>query len=298
MAKQTIFGEKETVIRNKDIIKSGRIKFYQAPDHTPQSIIEEIENVYHRNKFYCMFSGGKDSMTAAHLLDSMGKLESIVHIQTHIGLQMSTDFVKEVCEKMGWKLRIIHPNPMFGYVAYALQYGCPDPRTHRFLMGKIKFKPMRDFALSVDRKNHCLITGIRKFESDRRMGNYLGPIQSNDALWFGNPIFYMSSEDTYKYVHEHGLKISPAYDLGFGTSGECMCGSYATKGLKMKIREHDPKLAEFMEWIETGIEKFGTDKARKYGKWGMQTKMTDLEHQQYMTEFFKDNKDMDIVDWC
>ena len=57
-----------------------------------------------------------------------------------------------------------------------------------------------------------------------------------------------------------------------------------------------PKLAEFMEWIETGIEKFGTDKARKYGKWGMQTKMTDLEHQQYMTEFFKDNKDMDIVD--
>ena len=296
MPTQTTFGQKEKKITDKKVIKLGNLKFYQSPEKTPESILEEIENVYHRSKFYALFSGGKDSMTATHLLDSMGKLESVVHIKTNIGLQMTTDFVIEICEKMGWPLRIIEPNPKFTIVAQALENGFGNPQSHRIVMGRLKFKTMRDFALSIDRDNHCLISGIRSMESNRRMGNYLGPIQSNGAMWFGNPIFYMSSEDTYAYVHKHGLKISPAYAKGFAVSGECMCGCFSTDREKLMIKEHDPKLAAFIEWMEDGIQRFGTTRAKKYPTWGSGSKMTDIQQQEQMESFFKDNPELKPVD--
>ena len=293
--KQTLLAEKEKNIVNKKVIKSGNLKFYQSPRKTFESIIEELETVFHRTNFYSLFSGGKDSMTATHKLAEMGKLKEVVHIQTNIGLQMTTDFVRDICKEMNWKLRIIQPSPKYTYAAHVLQYGFPGPEFHRLIMGKLKFKTMRDFALSVDRDNHCLISGIRKFESTRRMGNYLGPIQSNGSMWFGNPIFYMSTEDTYKYVHENGLKISPAYAKGLGTSGECLCGSFATKHLKQQIIELDPKLAEYIEWLEDGIQRFGTPNAKRYSKWGGQAKMSELQQQEQMDDFFSDNPDLKVV---
>ena len=278
-------------IRDKRRIKiqRGTLNFYPVQEKTFEGIINELETVHNRTKFYAMFSGGKDSMTVAHKLVKMGKLEKIIHIKTNVGLKITTDFVKDICQEYGWPLQIIEPNPKFVYAAHALEYGFPGPETHKHIMGRLKYKTMYDFALSADRKNHCLITGIRKFESQRRMGNYPEPVQNQGSLWFGSPAFYMKTEETYRYVHENGLKISPAYDLGLGTSGECLCGSYANKGLKLRIRELDPDLADYIEWMEDGIQRFGTSKARMYSKWGQQSKMSELEQQKQIDDFEKAN---------
>ncbi len=294
-SQQTLTGESPFKVRNKKIIKSGTIKFYPSAFETPESIIDDLENIHGRTKFYSLFSGGKDSITTTHWLDSIGKLEAVVHIKTNIGLQMTTDFVEEFCENQGWKLYVIEPNPKYTYASFVLEYGFPLPAFHRLIMGKLKYKTMRDFALTIDRKNHCLISGVRKFESARRMGNYPYPIQSDGALWFACPMFYKTSEETYRYVHEHGLTIAPAYSKGLGTSGECMCGSFAQAGHKQMIRELDPKLADYIEWLEDGIQRFGTNHARRYPKWAGQAKMSDLEQQQQMDSFFKDNPDLKPV---
>jgi 3'-phosphoadenosine 5'-phosphosulfate sulfotransferase (PAPS reductase)/FAD synthetase len=292
---QTLTGIKPFKVRNKKIIKSGTIKFHAPTDETPEAIINDLETIHKRTKFYSLFSGGKDSMSTTHWLDSIGKLEAVVHIKTNIGLQMTTDFVEEVCEKQGWKLHIIEPNPKFTYASHVLQYGFPLAGFHRLIMGKLKYKTMRDFALSIDRKNHCLISGVRKFESVRRMGNYPYPIQEDSVLWFGCPMFYKSSEETYRYVHENNLTISPAYSKGLGTSGECMCGSFATGGEKQMIRRLDSKLADYIEWLEDGITRFGSKEAKRYPKWGDQSRMSDLENQQQIDSFFKDNPDLQQV---
>lgn len=292
---QGLFGEKPFISRNMKIIKNGSFKFYPSPTKTFEGIIDELETTYHRTKFYSLFSGGKDSMTTTDKLDKMGKLEAVVHIKTNIGLQMTVDFVEEICKERNWKLFIIEPSPKFTYAAHVLQYGFPGPGFHRLIMGKLKYKTMRDFALTIDRKNHCLISGIRKFESERRMGNYPEPIQSEGALWFGCPIFYDSTEYTYKYVHENGLRISPAYKLGLGTSGECLCGSFTTKGDKLRIRKLDPKLADYIEWLEEGIQRFGSPQAKRYAKWGEQAKMAELDQQKQMDYFFKENPDLKVV---
>ena len=158
----TISGEKPFISQNKKIIKGTGIRFYPSSDFSFKGIINELETVHKRTKFYSLFSGGKDSMTTTDKLDKMGKLEAVVHIKTNIGLQMTTDFVEAICEKQGWKLHIIEPRPKYTYASHILQYGFPGPGFHRLIMGKLKYKTMRDFALTIDRKNHCLISGVRK----------------------------------------------------------------------------------------------------------------------------------------
>ncbi len=293
-AQQTIDGVKPFVSRNKKIIKSGGIKFYPATQETPEAIMEDLVNIHHRTKFYALTSGGKDSISLLHWLAEQGKLEAAVHIQTNVGIQATTDFVIELCEEKGWPLHVIQPSPKFTYAAHVLQYGFPGPGFHRLIMGKLKYKTMRDFALTIDRKNHCLISGVRKFESVRRMGNYPEPIQSDGSLWFACPFFYKKTEELYKYIHENGLRITPVH-AKLGMSGECMCGSFADGGEKLMIRELDPKLADYIQWLEEGIQKFGTVHAKRYPKWGMQALMTDLEDQKQIEEFFIDNPDLKIV---
>lgn len=294
--KQTsLFGEKPFISRNKKIIKSNGLKFYSPTKETPEDIMNDLEKIHGRSKFYALTSGGKDSISVCHWLAERGQLEAAVHIQTNIGIKQTTDFVKDLCKEQNWKLHVIEPSPKFTYASHVLQYGFPGPGFHRLIMGKLKYKTMRDFALTIDRKNHCLISGVRKFESVRRMGNYLEPIQSDGSLWFACPFFYKKSEELYRYIHENGLKITPVHDV-LGMSGECMCGSFASSGEKQIIRELDPKLAEYIEWLEDGIQKFGTKEAKHYAKWGSMAKMSELEEQQQITEFFKDNPDLKIVD--
>lgn len=289
-----LFGERPFVSHNKKIIKSGSFKFFPSSAETPEAIINDLETVHHRTKFYALTSGGKDSVSLCHWMADQGKLEAVVHIQTNIGIQITTDFVKDLCQDQGWKLHVIEPSPKFTYAAHVLQYGFPLAGFHRLIMGKLKYKTMRDFALTIDRKNHCLISGVRKFESVRRMGNYPYPIQTEGALWFGCPFFYKTSEELYRYIHENGLRITPVSEI-MGTSGECMCGSFANGNEKMQIRKLDPKLADYIEWLEEGIQKFGTPAAKRYPKWGDQPKMSELEEQHQISDFFKDNPDLQPV---
>jgi 3'-phosphoadenosine 5'-phosphosulfate sulfotransferase (PAPS reductase)/FAD synthetase len=290
-----LFGEKAFVPRNKKIIKSGTLRFHPPSGESFEEIINDMEEKFHRTKFIALTSGGKDSMTTAIKLADMGKLDSLMHIKTNVGLEMTTDFIRDYAQELGFKLYIQEPQPKFTYASHVLQYGFPSASFHRVIMGKLKYKTMRDFALTIDRKNHCLVSGVRKFESVRRMGNYPYPIQSDGAMWFTCPIFYMDNEEVYRFVLERGIKISPAYKLGLGTSGECMCGSFAVKGEKALLRELDPKLADYIEWLEEGIQRFGTPHAKKYPKWGDQAKMSELEEQQQMTQFFNDNPDLKPV---
>jgi len=287
--KQTTFAPgAEKKIYNARNKKKGKHNRYYTDARTFEDIIHEVENVHGRKNFYCLFSGGKDSMTCAHKLNEMGKLKSIVHIKTYVGLQMTEDYVRDVCREYNWPLRIIEPAMKYIYAARVLEYGFPLNDNHRIIMGYLKYHAMHNFALQ-DKEDHCLVSGIRKMESSRRSKNYLTPIQRDGSVWFCNPIFYYSGEETYRYIHENGLRISPAYETSLKISGDCLCGSFSTHRDKVALRDIDPKLADYIEWLEIGIEKFGTKHAKKYGKWGGSAKMSDLEQQQQLDKFIGDN---------
>lgn len=281
--------------QSKTSIKSRGLKFIRPTAETPEAIIHDLETIYNRTKFYALTSGGKDSMTVCHWLAEQGKLEAAVHIQTNIGVRETTDWLVSYCDDMNWKLYTIQPKPKFTYASFVLEYGFPGPMAHKMIMGLLKYKTMRDFALTIDRHNHCLLSGVRKFESQRRLGNYPEPIQNDGNMWFGCPFFYYTTEEIYRYVHIHGIKITPVHRT-LGMSGECMCGSYATKGEKRLIKDLDVSLAGYIEWLEEGVQRFGTPQAKRHSTWGGSIKMSDIEQQKMLDIFFDARPDLKDVE--
>jgi len=280
-------GKEKKLLDTRKKIKKGGYEWYYTDARDYEDIIYDVEAKHGRKNFYALFSGGKDSMTAAHKLYEMGKLKSIIHIKTYVGLQMTEDYVRDVCREYNWPLKIISPTTKYIYAARVLENGFPVNSNHRIIMGYLKYKAMYNFGATDP--DHCFVSGIRKMESTRRSKNYLTPIQRNGFLWHCNPIFYYSGEETYRYIHEHGLRISPAYQTPLKVSGDCLCGSYASHNDKVALRLVDPKLADYIEWLEEGVEKFGTPAAKKYGKWGGRVKMSELEQQQQLDSFLKQN---------
>lgn len=291
----TLYGEPKLKIRNRRTKTINGLKYFPPSEENFDAIINDLENIHGRTNFYALTSGGKDSVTVAKRLADMGKLKACVHIKTNVGVQQTTDFIEDLCNDMGWKLHIIEPQPKFIYASFVLQYGFPLNNFHRLIMGYLKYQTMRNFALSIDKKKHCLISGVRKFESKQRFGNYPEPIQTDGSMWFGCPIFYEKDEDVYRYVHENGLRVTPVHDI-LGFSGECMCGSFAVAGQKQMLRDLDPKLADYIEWLEDGVKRFGTKEAQRFSKWGGYARMSEQEQQQVITKFFEDNPELKVME--
>ena len=82
--------------RSKTALKISGIKQYAPSAETPEAIIDDLETIYHRDKFYALTSGGKDSMSICHWLAERNKLEAAVHIQTNIGVRQTTESIKDV----------------------------------------------------------------------------------------------------------------------------------------------------------------------------------------------------------
>ena len=287
-----LFGDPDVKPNNRISVKKilHDHQSYETKARDPDGIIKEAEALG-RKKFYALTSGGKDSITMTNWLAEVGKLECVVHIQTNIGLKMTTDFVKDYCQEKGWPLKVIEPNPKFVYLTFCLEYGFPGPELHTMIMSRLKWRTMIAFAKGAG-KDHCLVSGVRKFESNRRMKNYMMPIQKNSGMWFCAPFFYKTNEEIYKEYIANNLKISPAYKLGFNTSGECLCGSFAKRYDKDIIRKHDPHLTDYINTIEHLIQKFGTAHARQYGKWGGYAKMSDMQKQKTVADFFTRNPEL------
>lgn len=273
-----IFGNEIIKVRTSHKPKKTGSQFYATDAVTPADIIKELEEKYDRRSFYALTSGGNDSLMTCHVLAEMNKLKKVVHIDTGTGIKATQDFVKDTCQSYGWPLQIIYPPFKYIYVAFCLEHGFPGAGVHKSIMAHLKYRAMRNFALSADPKNHCLVTGIRQFESERRKVNYNYPINRDNSVWFANPIFYKSQEDVYRYVRENGIKSNPVSKI-LGFSGECNCGAYAQRDEKLLIRRLDSHRADFIEWIEDGVNRFGTPKARKFAKWGNTPAMIDLKQQ-------------------
>ena len=257
------------------------LKFYplQTQKKTPEGIMDEVESIHGKKNFYALYSGGKDSSLVLNWLIEHDKLKAVVHVDTGVEMKLTRDFIKDTCKSYGIDLIILYPRPRHRYVNMVLEHGFPGPGAHRIAMGFLKFHPIREFFLKLKDNSACLVSGVREAESKRRKKNFISPIESEGKMWFVNPFFYYSNEMMYKERLEKNIPISPAYTAGMNISGDCLCGAYATYGEKDRLRTADPHLADYIAWLEMGVQKFGTSLAKKSPKWAGTSSMADLEQQ-------------------
>ena len=219
-------------------------------------------------KFYALFSGGKDSVTVAHKLQSAGLLEACVFVDTSICLQETKDFVRDYCKKQGWKLIILdRMGKCKTYEEFVMQYGFPSNAWHNIAMRELKWKPLRYWVMQNKDEGIVLCSGVRSKESKRRMVNtkpYARDQSCKHMRWCA-PIHDWSDKEVWAYIHDQGLKRSPVYST-LGMSGDCLCGAFSSHAEAELISMFHPEMAERIKDLESRCK-------NKRNTWGNQSSM-------------------------
>ena len=264
---------------------------------TPNEIIDQAIKEHGLEKLYCLFSGGKDSVCIAHYVATNypKQFAGVVFTNTGLGSQETRKFVINYCKKMGWKLHMTWADNRKRFVDIVLSHGFATAGSHRIWMSYLKFHSWHYFAKDRTKRFNekmAFISGVRKKESRQRakVKKYSKtPVDINAGHIFIKPFLYKNGEQLWKYFIENDLEKTPVYQW-LNRSGECYCGAF-TQVWDLKLMEkYDPLAFETIKYYEKLIQKKGTEKAKKNGKWGERKLQStdDVSNQQTMESFFDD----------
>ncbi|MBX9583427.1 MAG: hypothetical protein K2X87_24260 [Gemmataceae bacterium] len=95
-------------------------------------------------KVFALFSGGHDSLCAAHVASRTPRFDGCVHVDTSTGVPQTLEFVRATCRAHGWPLREYRP-PM-SYEDIVLRWGFPGPAGHPMMYGRLKERCLRQLV--------------------------------------------------------------------------------------------------------------------------------------------------------
>lgn len=110
----------------------------------------------------------------AHIVADLYGTADCLHIETGIGVQATTDYVVRLCRERDWLLRRMTP-PGKSYEELVTQFGFPyGAPAHGMMYRWLKERCIDQIVR--EEKTHQkdrigFITGVRKLESARRVGN-------------------------------------------------------------------------------------------------------------------------------
>src|SRR6185503_999076 len=192
-----------------------------------------------RIKYVGLYSGGKDSVVACHVMANKVKLTDVLYAKTGVGLKENVEFVEQYCKKMGWNLIVCEPKEGEHYEDYVRKFGFPHQPMHSSIMGFLKYHPWRKWYKEHKDENIVLVSGRRVTESKRRnklmrkikfsddqqkdREKYQEEVQkmimketprkihkgiekTQDGLRFAAPILTWSTGDIWWYIRKHQLE--------------------------------------------------------------------------------------------
>jgi len=214
---------------------------------------------YSIRSLICSFSGGKDSLVATHYIFSelkdidIGKY--VVHADTTVMLPGVLDFVKDVCSRYGWNLKVVYPEISFW--DYVGKKGYPMPSMfRRWCCGLLKLQPIHDFVKTLP-PQRAEVTGLRLDESVRRKKMRLPDLfyLRKSHVWKYAPILEWSEKDVLAYMKEHDLPMPPHYAMGIKET--CMCGAFSNKKQMQILLARHPKFFQKFVELEKNFKKGG-----------------------------------------
>jgi len=211
---------------------------------------------------YALFSGGHDSLFSTYKAMEHGNAQKVVHIDTGIAIPEAQEFVRDVCDEMGWPLEFVTSE--FDYRDIVRENQFPGPAVHIIMYSKLKERALRNVARWHDNVQPILVTGVRRSESDRRFRN-VEPYQQGDMwVWHSN-IHDFTQTDVENAIDDYGLPRSPVKQK-YHHSGECLCGAFGNRAEELTVLEaHYPQTAERIKALESEVQAIhGDDDPRSY----------------------------------
>lgn len=274
----TLF-DRAITIAGSPTVKAAQLIAYDLEQHTDaedQQVAEQMEGldlgehmaitaaiIAHAKAKYqpvatlgC-YSGGNDSTTFMHRL--RGDMDHAVHANTGIGIAETRVFVRDTCAEWGMPLIEGSPPPGCTYRELVLKYGFPGPAQHHVMFTRLKERAIRGFRrqfVTNGRKQRVLfLSGMRRFESDRRFENTQVLHRDGSEVWC-SPLAWWTTEHMAEYRRQFDVPVNEV-SVHLHMSGECLCGAYAKPGEKEEIRFFFPDAAEEIDALEDEVAAAG-----------------------------------------
>lgn len=207
---------------------------------------------YRPSQLYAMFSGGYDSLCAAHVAAQHPLFSGVLHINTGIGVEQTRQYVRMICRQYGWPL-VEYSSPIT-YEDIIYSGGFPGPPLHPIVYSKLKERAIRRFMNDHKRHFHdriLLAAGARSQESRRRMSTTQAMRQEDVRIWV-NPLIDWSKADILDYMEIHTLPHNQVVDV-LHMSGECLCGCFAQADELPTLEIWYPETAAYIHWLEARV---------------------------------------------
>lgn len=240
-------------------------------------IITEAIEIHGREEFWCLLSGGKDSMASTWYISKHYPkyFKGCYYAMTGSGIKESRYHVIEQCKKYDWPLTFtwcrMPSETQTGerWIDICLKSGFGGRGNHKIWMAFTKHHGWRNMINERMDYNPCFISGVRKKESRKRdkISMYTRkPIDWDGKLCFVKPLFYQTGTTIWDIIIENDLKISPVHDI-LNISGDSICGcnaqmwelelikQMANEGLNKGIKNGYYYAYDNIKWTERMIEK-------------------------------------------
>ena len=202
-------------------------------------------------KLWCLLSGGKDSICAAHVLSRQGRLAGCVFIDTGIACPDTRPFVERLCGDQGWDLRV-YASPK-RYEDLVMKYGFPrDLVGHSWAYGALKERALRAAFHDLG-PGTVFASGVRRRESKRRAMSVARGFRHNYGIVIENPIQEWTNEGVWSYLRKNDLSVSPSY-VALGRSGDCLCGAFSHRREQSLIQAYYPEVAARIRRLERSLD--------------------------------------------
>ena len=227
-----------------------------AEPQSPDEIMTEVIEKYGYDKFYVLFSGGKDSVCVADYIATNypEKFMGIVFTNTGLGAQDTRKFVRDYAIKRGWPIHMTWASEKERFYNIAMRFGFAFAGNHSMWMGYLKMHTWYYFLHPKIKagENACFISGVRKKESRQRriIKQYTKkPLDFNSGLPYVKPFLHKNGLQLWEYYNENNLEKTSVYEW-LNRSGECYCGSHSEPWDLMLMKKYDPLAYNSIKWLE------------------------------------------------
>ena len=208
---------------------------------------------------FAMFSGGHDSVCAAHVTSRHPDFTACVHVNTGIGIEQTREYVRNICKDFGWPLLEYKSSDYTqSYEELVLERGFPGPFHHTKMYNRLKERSIA--ALTREHKTKhsdriICVTGVRKAESTRRMATSQTINREGARVWVA-PLIDWTGSTKNEYMTKHNIPRNEVVDL-LHMSGECLCGAFAKPGELEEIGTWFPEEYEHIKELECKVKERG-----------------------------------------
>lgn len=227
---------------------------------TPDEIINELITKHHKDSFYVLTSGGRDSMC---VLDFITKnypenFKGGVFTNTGVGSQETRKFVIDYFHKNNLPLYMTWAQPNERFLLIALRNGFAFAGNHGMWLGYLKQHSWYYFLKDRIKlgEKACFISGVRKKESwarDKKKRYTKKPIDIGAKQTYCKPFLWKNGSQIIEYQIINDVKTTKVYEWA-GKSGECWCGSHVNAWDLKLLEKYDKLQFENIRFVENMMQ--------------------------------------------